>query len=380
MIRFLTLFLGLFSGPQVVELRVAEPVAAVAVQLDGGAVATIDAAPWELEIDFGSDPEPHRLVAVARDAAGRELDRVAAWVNVAGGGGTDGDGEERTAVAVVLEPEAELPAIEAMQSWFAGAAGEPLRVVAVELGGAEVVVVRDPAAQPFLELLGKVFLAGAPEKTPAGKEHALRKAFVLDPGTSLRFLSPHAVPPSTISGPRNVFGISTRRPVRAGLLRFLDQFDDSGFASRLSDAVAIAGLELHASARRRAVVLLAHGDSADESLYTPAQVREYLKQLQVPVFVWSIEAETPLEAWGGGHYLGATPRARSSIPEPFAAAMVELRRHLGRQRTVYLAGRHRPQDVRLRLSPEGKIRLAGSRPPPAVAAATVADRGEGRTR
>ncbi len=392
MIQFLTLFLGLFSGPHVVELRVAEPVAAVEVLLDGGVVGTIGAAPWELEIDFGSDLEPHQLVAVALDAAGREIDRTRRWVNVAVDTGTGDGDEERTAVAVVLAPETELPAVEAMQSWFVSAAGEPLRVVAVEQGAAEVVVVRDPAVQPFLEVLSEVILNDAPEETPAGKGQALRNAFVLAAGTRLRFISPRAVAPSTTSGPRNVFGISASRSVNEGLLRFLDRLEDTGFPSRLSDAVAIAGLELHAGARRRAVVLLTHGHSIDESLYAPAQVREYLRRLQVPVFVWSIGAETPLEAWGGGHYLGPGPKFRPSMPEPFIAAMAELQWHLGRQRMVYVGGLHRPQDVRLRLgdiappegdkemiAPEG-LRLAGSRPPPAVAAATEAGRGKGRTR
>ncbi len=391
MIQFLTLFLGLFTGPHAVELRVAEPVAAVEVRLDGRALATLDAAPWELTIDYGSELAPHQLVAVARDASGRELDRVRRWINVSI---DDDPGDERTAVAVVLSPAVELPAVEAMQAWFAGAAGEPLQVVAVERGAAEVVVVRDPAVHGFWRVVNENY---APDETAIDKQRALQRAYALGADTRLRFLSPRAVPPSKADGPRSVFGCSASTPMPGGLLDFVDDLGDTGLASRLSDAVAVAGLELHAGARRRAVVLLVHGDSVDESLYAPGQVREYLARLQVPVFVWSIEGELPLAAWGGGYSLGRVPEVRSclrkqcepdgkyplragEIPVPVVDALTELRRHLGRQRIVYLAGRHRPQDVRLRSGVGVRLASDAAARPAVSASADGAGRGEGKGR
>ncbi len=83
MVQFLTLFLGLTSGIHHVELNVAGPVAAVEIRLDDRALATLTAAPWAFECDLGDRPLPHDLVAIARDADGRELDRAARWINIA---------------------------------------------------------------------------------------------------------------------------------------------------------------------------------------------------------------------------------------------------------------------------------------------------------
>lgn len=82
MIEFLTLFLGLTRGPQLVELDVVGPVAEVEVRLDGEALATLTAPPWLLEVDLGQSLLPHDLVAEARDAEGRVLDRTEQWINV----------------------------------------------------------------------------------------------------------------------------------------------------------------------------------------------------------------------------------------------------------------------------------------------------------
>ncbi|MBV9493980.1 MAG: hypothetical protein JOZ54_07020 [Acidobacteria bacterium] len=59
---FVTLFLGLVSGPQAVEVKVDKIVRSVALELDGRRIATLNAAPWRTEIDLGTDmvpPEAH---------------------------------------------------------------------------------------------------------------------------------------------------------------------------------------------------------------------------------------------------------------------------------------------------------------------------------
>ena len=83
MVQFLTLFLGLTTGLHPVELNVAGPVASVEVRLDGETIATLAGEPWVFECDLGDRPLPHDLVAVARDADGRELDRAEQWINLA---------------------------------------------------------------------------------------------------------------------------------------------------------------------------------------------------------------------------------------------------------------------------------------------------------
>ncbi len=82
MVEFVSLFLGLVLGPTRVEIAVDPAVAAVVLELDGEAVGTLTAAPWELEIDLGDELAPRRLVARALDASGVELDRATRFLNV----------------------------------------------------------------------------------------------------------------------------------------------------------------------------------------------------------------------------------------------------------------------------------------------------------
>ncbi len=85
MIEFVSLLLGLLAGPHPVELSVVGPVASVEMRLDGEAVAHLPVSAGSaprFEIDFGRRLRPHELVAIARDAAGHELDRSRRWVNL----------------------------------------------------------------------------------------------------------------------------------------------------------------------------------------------------------------------------------------------------------------------------------------------------------
>ena len=82
MIAFVSLFLGLVTGSQVVEVAVAERVATVELRLDGAAVARLAEGPWRAEVDFGDELTTHELVAVARDRAGAEVARAVQQINV----------------------------------------------------------------------------------------------------------------------------------------------------------------------------------------------------------------------------------------------------------------------------------------------------------
>ncbi|MCP4655891.1 MAG: hypothetical protein GY856_10785 [bacterium] len=81
-VAFVTMFLGLMGGVRTVELAVGEPVAQVEILLDGASVGVLTREPWSLEVDFGTELAPHRLVAVARDGAGQELGRAEQWLNL----------------------------------------------------------------------------------------------------------------------------------------------------------------------------------------------------------------------------------------------------------------------------------------------------------
>ncbi|HTD53550.1 MAG TPA: hypothetical protein VK780_11045, partial [Thermoanaerobaculia bacterium] len=82
MISFLTLFLGLTAGPQLVQVSVAGGVAAVEVLVDGTAVGRAEKPPFSIPVDFGPELSPHELVARAIDRSGGELARVRQWVNL----------------------------------------------------------------------------------------------------------------------------------------------------------------------------------------------------------------------------------------------------------------------------------------------------------
>jgi hypothetical protein len=81
-IEFVTLFLGLAVGPRSVEVHAVGAVAEVELRLDGATVAVLEQPPWRFECDFGP-LRPHTLVAVARDASGRELSQAEQWINIA---------------------------------------------------------------------------------------------------------------------------------------------------------------------------------------------------------------------------------------------------------------------------------------------------------
>ena len=81
MLAFLTLLLGIVTGPREVELSVPEAARSVEVLLDGERVGLRFAPPWEFPVDFGVRPAPHHLDAVARDGRGAEIARVRQLVN-----------------------------------------------------------------------------------------------------------------------------------------------------------------------------------------------------------------------------------------------------------------------------------------------------------
>ena len=81
-IAFLTLFLGLVTGPQAVAVDPGAGVAAVELVLDGRGVARLEHAPWSATVDFGPALLPHRLEARGLAADGSEVARTDQWVNL----------------------------------------------------------------------------------------------------------------------------------------------------------------------------------------------------------------------------------------------------------------------------------------------------------
>ena len=81
MLTFLTLLLGIVSGPRLVALSAGANTAEVELLLDGERVGFRQAPPWEFVVDFGDAPAPHHLDAIARNTRGAEIGRIRQRVN-----------------------------------------------------------------------------------------------------------------------------------------------------------------------------------------------------------------------------------------------------------------------------------------------------------
>jgi hypothetical protein len=120
MIAFASLFLGLMVGARPVTVIVGDAVAAVAFELDGRAVGRLEGAPWTLTIDFGTEFEPHELIARAFDAKGEEAGLARQWINLP---------RAPAEVEIVLERDASGRAATARLAWESILGVRPNRVV-----------------------------------------------------------------------------------------------------------------------------------------------------------------------------------------------------------------------------------------------------------
>jgi hypothetical protein len=79
---FLTLFLGLISGRNDVDLQAGPEVKSIRLLLDGHQIAAMKQPPWHATVDFGPAIVPGELVAAGYDAQGNEIGRVAQTLNL----------------------------------------------------------------------------------------------------------------------------------------------------------------------------------------------------------------------------------------------------------------------------------------------------------
>ena len=82
MVEFATLFMFLVMGTHPVEVVVREPVASVEFFLDGRTLGVVTGEPWSIDCDFGQDPLPHELRAIARDTSDREVATARQLINL----------------------------------------------------------------------------------------------------------------------------------------------------------------------------------------------------------------------------------------------------------------------------------------------------------
>lgn len=247
-------------------------------------------------------------------------------------GGSYGDrvDTELTALPILLAAEGDgsrLPGLTELQSWFLSGEGEAV-VAAVDEGPAEIIFIRDRAAQDSLHRLGAGGVRGGrfDAALKGDQKLAFFWPFMVQAPSGLRLFPP----PLGWMSPRD-----------GGVAWFMANMPPPAppdGRQLLADAVAVAGMNSLARNRRRAVVLILGREPSDESQLSPPTVRHFLSTLRVPLHVWSTHQEVMTE-WG-------VVRDVSNMGR-FRAAVSDLARQVERQRIVWLQGRHLPQRVRL---------------------------------
>ncbi len=402
-IVFLTLFLGLTSGIQQVDLHVDGPVKVVRIMEDGREIGRMTAPPWNANVDLGP-LAPHDLVAIGLDGAGNEIARASqilnlprptaefeialsndgkqtfaelrwrhimnlkpasATMNVDGrpvsldkdfraalpaldplvphivsaemrfedgfvarkevvvqGLRSDSVGTQLT--PVVVERRAGAPTATRSYDGCFSVLGKPVHVNAVEKPPARVMLVQDPYPGAALRMLWNAI-----------NTIGIRAVGNLKPDTSVRITWPIGRGYGDREMRALLFDHSPDVSARAGGMSFFltRSYGDRTHLTeplRFADAVAVAGVNSMVGGMRRAVVFVLN-DRKDISDWDPAQVRQYLADIGVPLFVWSLSGPRPdlAKTWG--------PVDDISNPSLLNAATRRLREELDAQRVAWLA-------------------------------------------
>jgi len=270
-------------------------------------------------------------------------------------GGVYGDevNTDLTAVPVILDVGVELPAATELQGWFV-ADGQPLTVVAVEKGPAEVVVVVDQGALPRLDQMARMARSTSRWDPRARQQQQQQRSMPIRKDTILRFITPFI---AASEDHRNTYELFPRSadlsPKDGGFFWHLSHQlpQPSASPQRLADAIAVAALSASQRNRRRHVILLISDQPADGSRWGPATVRTYLRAMRVPLSVWTTEKAGDSLASGWGESSDVTTLSR------LGKAVLHLRKGLEQQRIVWLRGDHLPTSIGLSPAASG-VQLA----------------------
>lgn len=276
---------------------------------------------------------------------------------VFGGTYSDSVTADLTAVALELTELDELPPLSRLEGWLRKG-DRALEVVAAEKGIADALFVRGKKGLEGLQRieaqtrrLSRVFNPTERAVRLYGEgSTSLRGAMPLSEDQHARILWPLVRPQAGTTQHYAVFLTSGEIPPSRGGVYWLLTNTHAMFAKdleqRIADGTAVAGMSAASRKRRRAVVLIAGAEELEQSQLVPAQAREYLRSLQVPLMVWATNkrAAEQLAPWGEVQLIGSAAQ--------LARAVDLLRRQLERQRIVWVKGTHLPQEITL--SPEAR--------------------------
>ena len=323
--------------------------ASLTVALDGVTVARTVAPKVRVSLPRGSTPQVVTADATFSDG------RRAAFTQLLQGSYPEKAEASLQAIPIVVQPGVPEDQIAASLR----EAGWPVR--AVEQGDFEIVFVVEPGAFGSSTNAGATAVRSQPG-APLGDAELIRVIVANDSLTAFDALQAEGLTPSRqlpgagTGGPTGIdkWPLDTVRKTRprggaqeSWLRRlFLAPLNAPALRRlRTSDAVAVAGYDLGGSSRRRAVVLLAGSERADESTFSPEQARTYLGQTLVPLYVWRAVAES-------------APGWPSGLPVRLLGQdMAQLRADLDHQRIVWLEGHVDPRQFRPKLPPG--IAIAG---------------------
>ncbi|MGB5341596.1 MAG: hypothetical protein WBO69_20135 [Thermoanaerobaculia bacterium] len=244
------------------------------------------------------------------------------------------------------------PSIQELEGWFEKD-GSTMEVVGIERSPARIVMVIDETAKESLRELATV-IGGA----TAGRT-ALRK------GEEVLFLFPQARKTEGGDHGSKLFTLSQPFTEEHGdlawLLTRVSVPTDLG-TRRVTDALAVAGLEAATGGRPRAVILVLGHEATDTSAYQVDEVTNFLRDLRVPWWVWWTgrpsavtvsEGRRPVRvdtSWGKATDISSFSRIEQAVED--------LRQSLDRQHTVWVSGSHLPNRITL-TSKAAKAEFAG---------------------
>jgi hypothetical protein len=173
----------------------------------------------------------------------------------------------------------------------------------------------------------------------------------LDDDDRVRFVWPKAASVSAAKTPTELFESSHDFLAKDGGLHWLltrvYHPAKGDPRPRFADAVAVAGLQAFQSYSRRAVILVLGAKTTDVSRYDPATVRGYLRRINVPLYVWSLQdpGKRRSSVWNEVADISTAERMRS--------AFALLKNDLDTQWIVWFAGEYRPADIALSAEASG---------------------------
>ena len=285
-------------------------------------------------------------------------DQLRAQVEVAFGGEYGEEvSTELTAVPLELDTGNTLPAASEVASWLRIGDQAP-RVVAVERGPRELVLVRDDASTVTLRSLGRQTSGTGPRRT----QSAARMSAGLAVKDTLRLIGTHPMlVPVKGGGYTALFPQSANVNAQNSGLGFVLTnlfFRSEGEkAELLAEAVSVAGLRAAASNRARGVIVVRSTDSPPPPAGSleASNVRDFLAALRVPLFYWTVGPAREggaADAWGGSVAVRGWGGVHGAVND-----LVEALRP---QFLVWVEGLHRPSDITLAPDAPAGLRLAGA--------------------